>query len=258
MRAINPTISSTLHCTMRIKLAQALRDAILNRSYLPGQKLTEGEFCTRYRISHTPLREAFVVLEQEGLVEIRSHLGVYVATLSNQEIIDLLRVEIALEGLAAAQAAVRITDSQLAELQTIHQKIREVAREQDLDTFYRYDRRFHSLLIAFSASATLIKIMEKQLSRIYLSRFYTMLAPNRLQHSINEHQEIIQMLQRHDPQKAKEALVHHLESVIRDFVDMSSQSQPIDNQYAPVRLFQRSAKRFSKRREAFFCANPQQ
>lgn len=217
---------------MRIKLAQALREAILSRSYLPGQKLTEGELCARYLVSRTPLREAFVVLEQEGLVEIRSHLGVFVAVLSDQEIIDLLRVEIALEGLAAAQAAVRITDSQLVDLLTVHQKIRELAGVQDLDTFYRYDRRFHSLLIACSASATLIKIMEKQLSRIYLSRFYTMLAPNRLQHSISEHQEIIHMLQRHDPQKSQEALVHHLESVIRDFLSMSQQNDSIDSQFA--------------------------
>lgn len=224
---------------MRIKLVQALREAILSRSYLPGQKLIEGEFCTRYRVSRTPLREAFVVLEQEGLVEIRSHLGVFVAVLSDQEIIDLLRVEIALEGLAAAQAAVCITDLQLVELLAVHQKIRELAGVQDLDAFYQYDRRFHSLLIACSASATLIKIMEKQLSRIYLSRFYTMLAPNRLQHSIDEHQEIIFMLQRHDPQKTQEALVHHLESVIRDFVGMSQKSESIDSRLALASRIQR-------------------
>jgi len=219
--AINPPISSTLNSTMRIKLAQVLRDAILNRSYLPGQKLAEGEFSTRYQVSRTPLREAFVVLEQEGLVEIRLHLGVFVAVLSDQEIIDLLRVEIALEGLAAAQAAVCITASQLVELQTIHQKIRELEGAQDLDAFYQYDRQFHSMLVAFSASETLVKIMEKQLSKIYLSRFYTTLAPNRLQHSITEHKEIIHGLRSHSPQKTRKALVRHLESVIEDFETMS-------------------------------------
>jgi DNA-binding GntR family transcriptional regulator len=210
---------------MRIKLAQALREAILSRSYLPGEKLVEGELCAKYQVSRTPLREALVVLEQEGLVEIRSHLGVYVSSLSDKEIVDLLRVEIALEGLAVAQAAVRITGQELAKLEELHEKIHQLAGLPDLATFYQYDRQFHALLVTFSSSPTLIKILEKQLSKIYLSRFYTTLAPNRLQHSVDEHQEIIQALQSHNPQGTRKALVRHLESVIEDFIAMSQRKE---------------------------------
>ena len=215
------TISPDFHRTMRTRLTEVIREAILSREFLPGEKLAEGELCAKYQVSRTPLREALVVLEQEGLVNIRSHLGAYVSSLSDEEIVDLLRVEIALEELAVTQAAVRITEQELAKLEELHEKIYQLAGLPDLATFYQYDRQFHALLVTFSSSPTLIKILEKQLSKIYLSRFYTTLAPNRLQHSIDEHKEIIQALRSHNPQGTRRALVRHLESVIQDFVVMS-------------------------------------
>ncbi|MEI6309000.1 MAG: GntR family transcriptional regulator [bacterium] len=218
-------ISPDFRRTMRTRLAEMIREAILNREFHPGEKLVESELCAKYQVSRTPLREAVVVLEQEGLVEIRSHLGVYVSSLSDKEIVDLLRVEIALEGLAVAQAAVRITGQELAKLEELHEKIHQLAGLPDLATFYQYDRQFHALLVTFSSSPTLIKILEKQLSKIYLSRFYTTLAPNRLQHSVDEHQEIIQALQSHNPQGTRKALVRHLESVIEDFIAMSQRKE---------------------------------
>ncbi|MEI6530420.1 MAG: GntR family transcriptional regulator [bacterium] len=215
------TINFDLRRTMRSRLAEAIREAILSREFSPGEKLAETELCAKYQVSRTPLREALVVLEQEGLVEIRSHLGVYVTSLSNEEIIDLLRVEIALEGLAVSLAAGRITEGELAKLEALHAKIHPLAGLPDLATFYPYDRQFHALLISFSASPMLSKILEKQLSKIYLARFYTTVAPNRLQHSIDEHREIIDALRSHNSQEARKALVHHLESVIEDFATMS-------------------------------------
>ncbi|MCX5970615.1 MAG: GntR family transcriptional regulator, partial [Coprothermobacterota bacterium] len=217
--------SLDLRRTMRTRLAEVIREAILSREFTPGEKLAEGELCAKYQVSRTPLREALVVLEQEGLVEIRSHLGVYVTSLSNEEIVDLLRVEIALEGLAVSQAAGRITDQELAKLEELHEKIHQLAGLPDLATFYQYDRQFHALLVTFSSSPMLSKILEKQLSKIYLSRFYTTLAPNRLQHSVDEHKEIIQALRSHDPQGTRKALVRHLESVIEDFAVMSQRKK---------------------------------
>ncbi len=214
--------SLDLRRTMRTRLAEVIREAILSREFSPGQKLPEGDLCTKYQVSRTPLREALVVMEQEGLVEIRSHLGVYVTSLSNEEIVDLLRVESVLEGMAVTQAAGRITEQELAKLEELQDKIHQLTGLPDLATFYQYDRQFHSLLISFSASPMLSKILENQLSKIYLVRFYTTVAPNRLQHSVNEHKEIIQALRSHNPQRTRKALVRHLDSVIEDFVRMSA------------------------------------
>jgi DNA-binding GntR family transcriptional regulator len=219
-------MSVDLRSTMRTKLAQAIREAILNRELLPGQKLPEAEMCAKYRVSHTPLREAFLMLEQEGLVRISSHVGVFVSSFSKTEVIDLLKVEAVMEGLAVAKAAQHISEQQVAELQELHQHAIAVPTSApDLDAFYRYDRSFHSLLVAFSASPILIGILAKQLSQIYLCRFYTTIAPDRLQHSLKEHGQILQHLMDHDGQASQNALQVHLESVIRDFIHMSEHDE---------------------------------
>ena len=79
--------------TMRFDLIKILQDLILGGQYTPGQRIREEKIIEEYEISRTPIREAFVSLEQEGLVEIKPHKGVFVATFSPEEIIDILQIE---------------------------------------------------------------------------------------------------------------------------------------------------------------------
>ena len=96
--------------------ARALRDAILNGELSSGTRLRQVQLATQLGISRTPLREALMKLEQEGLIELLPRGGLRVALLNLDEAVELYDVREVLDGLAARLAAQRITEQGLRDL----------------------------------------------------------------------------------------------------------------------------------------------
>jgi len=225
---------TTISKTMRKDLVGLLRELILSGEYVPGQRIREEEIVGKYGVSRTPVREAIVSLEQYGLVEIRPHRGVFVASFSSEEIIEILRIEGVMEGLAASLAAQNLSEEEIEKTEaSIEKTERKLAKRFNPEDFYRYDQQFHHWLVHASSSQVLERILEKQLAQIYLCRYYTIVAPERFPHSIREHAEIFKYLKKRNPEQAEQAARSHLESVIEDFKKMgqlkdnSSVAQPI-------------------------------
>ncbi len=204
--------------TMRGDLVQIIQQEILGKKFKPGERIKEELICTELGISRTPVREALVVLEQQGLVVQKPHRGTFVANFSPTEIVDLLRLEAVVEGLAASLAARNRTEQQLEAIETLTESISWALTEHfDAEVFYNYDRNFHYKIVESSGSPTIVRVVEVQLAQIYLCRYYTITAPNRFVHSIREHQEIIECLRSCDAAGAERAARNHLESVIHDY-----------------------------------------
>jgi DNA-binding GntR family transcriptional regulator len=157
-----------------------------------------------------------VILEQEGLVTIKPRSGVYVRTFTPEEIVDLLLVEGSIETLAIVKAAKRIQRREIINLEALHHLF-EQTPEPTAKEFRSYDRKFHSAIIKSSHSAILMELLTKQLSQIYLSRFYTATVPGRIAHSLKEHSAILESLRKHDPDRALASLQHHIERAVEDF-----------------------------------------
>lgn len=205
-----------IHVLLRKEIAKTIRLAILDGEYLPGQRVPVEPFCRKLEVSPTPVQDAMVILEQEGLVTIKPRSGVYVRTFTPEEIVDLLLVEGAIETLAIAKAAKRIHKRELVNLEALHHQF-EQTPEPTAKEFRSYDRKFHSAIIKSSRSAILVELLAKQLSQIYLSRFYTATAPGRIAHSLKEHGAILESLRRHDPDRALASLQRHIERAVADF-----------------------------------------
>jgi DNA-binding GntR family transcriptional regulator len=92
------------------QVAGALRREILSGVRKLGEKLREGEIASRFEVSHSVVREAFHILQGEGLVEADPHRGRSVFHLTEGEAKDLLLIRTSLEALAAFLAAERLTD----------------------------------------------------------------------------------------------------------------------------------------------------
>jgi DNA-binding GntR family transcriptional regulator len=213
---------------MRNDLILFIQELILSYRYKPGERIKEEEIATDLGISRTPIREALAVLEQQGLVEQKPHCGTFVATFTSAEIVDLLRLEAVLEGLAASRAAENISDEQIAELEDLNHKAEsELSIEFDNERFYSYDRIFHNKIVDCSGSQIIRRSVEVQLARIYLCRLYTITAPNRFKHSIREHKELLESIKKRDPVLAEASARKHLDSVIKDFLTMQTTKESV-------------------------------
>src|SRR5579864_9777932 len=95
---------------------ELIREAIIDGRLPPGQRLKEEELAQELGISRTPVREALLILQAEGLVTAVPNRGAVVRTYTESDLVDMYELRALLESFAAHQAAKRITEAQLAAL----------------------------------------------------------------------------------------------------------------------------------------------
>lgn len=96
--------------------AQVLRKAIIDGTFAQGQRLKESELADALGLSRTPIREALLILQSDGMISNEPHKGATVRTYSDSELEDLFDLRAHLEAFAARWACMRRTDDDLAEL----------------------------------------------------------------------------------------------------------------------------------------------
>ena len=92
---------------------QAIREAILDRRFPAGMRLNVEELASQLGVSLTPIRSAIQLLAAEGLVDVHSRSGTFVATLTREDLEETFDIRCALECLAAEKAAARLTDEHI-------------------------------------------------------------------------------------------------------------------------------------------------
>jgi DNA-binding GntR family transcriptional regulator len=130
-------------------LLQALREAIATGDLRPGDRLVERDISARTGLSRGPVREAILVLEQEGLVVSESYRGAQVASVSAEEVENMLvPIRAVLEKFAFRHAAGRLTEDDHAELSRMVDQMHAAANDSDLRTVVDADMQFHEYVIA--------------------------------------------------------------------------------------------------------------
>jgi DNA-binding GntR family transcriptional regulator len=163
------------------ELARALSDEIVFLRLEPGARLTEEDICSRYGVSRSPVREAFKMLEADGLIVRSARRGVRVAPVSAKDLEEVYACRGALEGLAAAGAARNAGPEAHAELQRLIVALEEALVARDVPAFFERNVAVTRAVHKHSGNNTLIRIVdgiEKQALRyryIAHTRTYEML-----------------------------------------------------------------------------------
>lgn len=126
-------------------VAQHLRDLIHNGGLAPGARLRQNQIATQLGVSSTPVREAFGLLEREGLVVARSHRGVVVFNPTLEEFQEVYEIRIPLECALLAKAIPNYVE---ADLRAMREALDDMAAMEDLRSGPLLNERFHALLYA--------------------------------------------------------------------------------------------------------------
>jgi len=154
------------------KTYHKIRHGIITNRIKPGERLNEKDLMDTYGIGRTPLREIFLQLREDGLIEIIPKVGTHVTRIEIQEIRNVIEVRRWMEQLVGRLAAERITAEQLAELKEIIVAVDRLAQEglAEVDVLDRYDTRFHNILYQATGNRVLQEIMPR--FTIKMSRFW--------------------------------------------------------------------------------------
>ena len=126
------------HRTVEQVVIAKLREAIINGSLRPGDRLTYRDLAQRFGVSVTPIRIALRELSNEGLVEMRPHTGTRVSPLSVDEIEEIFATRIGIEGWLARYGAERLDDAGLRAIRAALDELRKAEKRADLDAYLRH------------------------------------------------------------------------------------------------------------------------
>jgi DNA-binding GntR family transcriptional regulator len=146
------------HLDLSARVYDRLKEMILSGELLPGQKILQEKWAKEIGVSRTPLLKALQALEHELLVESRPRRGMYVKQIESRELIDAFDCREGLEGIAAREAASRISPDQLAELRSLFSPFKDTSQRISEKKYRQADRRFHRLVIESSGNHVLQQI----------------------------------------------------------------------------------------------------
>jgi len=190
---------------------ELIRDAILSGAFESGRLLSENALAATFGTSRTPVREALHRLELERLVE-RGPRGALVRATSPEEILDIYDVRITLEGSAAHRAAQQASALDLARLRARQDEMRRLT---DPSLRASANHGFHEAVWAASHSPTLVDLLGRL--GLHLRRYptSTLDADDRWAEALDEHEGLIDAIERHDADAARALAERHM-SAARD------------------------------------------
>jgi GntR family transcriptional regulator, trigonelline degradation regulator len=187
---------------VRAEVVRKLRQAIVNRTFTPGQRLVERELCELTGVSRTSVREALRQLESEGLVQLVPNRGPIVAKVTRKEAADLYQVRAVLEALAAQQFAKSASDAHIAALQASLATIEEAAEAGDVERFVNLKDDFYDVFLGGADNEILKTMLDSVHSRVHYLRLTSLRQEQRLQVSVGEVREVVDAIARRDEQAA--------------------------------------------------------
>jgi DNA-binding GntR family transcriptional regulator len=203
------------------KAYRALKRLILDNEIPAGAQLLEQEAALRLGMSRTPVREAMVRLQQDGMVEIRPRHGMRVLPVSlddMREIYDMLTV---LEALAARRAAERgATAEELNDLQKAVQDMDSALASDDRDAWAEADARFHASLVAASGSRRLQHAVANVIDQSSRARRLTLHLRPKPVTSNEDHRAVVEAIKARDADRAHDIHFQHRERNGRQLIDI--------------------------------------
>jgi DNA-binding GntR family transcriptional regulator len=197
------------HQTLREKILESIRDAILKGSLKPGERVSEPELAERFGISRTPIREAFRQLESEGYLVVIPRKGAVVASLSERDVEEFYSIKSILEGYAARMAAERMAPRDIERLVAINEKLEQIAAAGDIKAFFRVHNEFHELFIRASGNDKLGELINQLVLKFNRLRLASLAQPGRMDISVQEHRKIIEAFRNHDGELADNLVRHN-------------------------------------------------
>ena len=200
------------------KVYLSLEEAILSGEYKRGDSLTEMSLCKKLGVSRTPVRSALHRLSEEGLIEILPNRGAIVVGMSDDDLADIYKIRIKLEGLASAMAAERMSDEEKAKLAESVELSEFYLGKGDVEKLKELDTAFHIIIYKASGNRMLSKILSELHRNIRSYRKLSLTVPGRLEKSIEEHKEILAAINSGDSAAADEITSRHIENAMNNMI----------------------------------------
>lgn len=220
-----------------------LKEMILTGRLRPAERLSESRLAERIGVSRTPLREALMKLEEEGLVIGQRNVGYTVVDLNVEAVCDLLVVREALDACAAELACKTATDKDLDAIRDIVAQMAELHKSKkttpaDVARDLELGIRIHKVIVESTRNIALIKMTEQVYQQLQLALWLEVLWVDIEDTGLNEHRAIADAIYARDGAAAAKAARRHVRSSLQNMTKVQEiyryRRMGVDGEAAPA------------------------
>jgi DNA-binding GntR family transcriptional regulator len=226
MKAMAATFEKILTTTLRVQIADRIRDAILKRALRPGERIIERQLAAQFGASLTVVREALIGLESEGFVIRRPNTATHVVQLTLPEVEKIFSLRRVLEAYAFEEASRRISDKQIAELEAQYVEMMDAATSKDLRRYVQKDLELHKAIWHISGNEYLEAALERIVVPLFAfssMRFDGETTFDLLQDA-QTHLPLLQVIKSRNPESAREVLLQEMDKWLEQGRDYAAKN----------------------------------
>lgn len=216
-----PATEKKAKVSLRETTYTQLKDLILSGQLRPSERLSENGLAKRFGVSRTPLREALMKLEEEGLIVGQRNLGYTVTDLDITGFCNLLVVREALDVCAARLACQHATEEDLARIrdvidQMITVKDSDNRTPSDAAKNLQLGLHIHRVIVEATKNDALVRATDQIYQQLRLALWLEVLWVDLEHTDLDEHQAIANAICARDPEAAAKAASEHVQSSLRN------------------------------------------
>lgn len=202
-----------------------LRAQIIRGELTPGTRISEAEVSKVMAVSRQPVREAFIKLRNDELVEVRPQRGTFITKISINAVSNARFIREAVEADIVKLLVENCSTKLVAELRALVRQQQNVDHG-DLDSFMELDEKFHRTMAELADKKFAWKVIASMKAHFDRVRYLSS-TQKPLSRLINQHEAVVNAIEKKDAVKAEAAIRYHLQEVLRDLPVMVSQRPDI-------------------------------
>jgi phosphonate utilization transcriptional regulator len=217
---VHPTIALLQSSSLANVVQQEIERSILQGEYAPGSKLIEATLAQKLGVSRGPVREAFRMLEEAGLVRNEKNRGVFVRDIPIDEAVEIFDLRAAMDELVGRKLAKDITPAQQKEIKALVDSMEKAVKAEDAHNYHLLNLKFHDRLVEMAGNGKLTAIYRKLIKELSLFRRLNLADGWLLPISASEHRQILKAIASGNADAAGRAMFDHV---------MDSKERTIEN-----------------------------
>ena len=190
---------------------EELIDAIMRREIGPEDRLVQEKLAAEMQISRTPVREALMRLEQEGVLEVSSRGSFRLYQLGDEEVKELYQARAAVEGQGARILAVRQDPTDVVALREL---IESEENLEDLSArgYFEANRNIHRAFVVRTHNRFLLEMFDMIWGKAMVFPLFASIENADLSSSLGDHMELVDVIERGDRTEALEVFTRHIQN----------------------------------------------
>jgi DNA-binding GntR family transcriptional regulator len=189
---------------------ERIKNMIVAGELQTGDVTSVNELIEKLDMGRSPIRDAILRLNDEGLVQVVPRKGIFVSGIRSKDIKDLFQLRLAIELFAVERIIEDFNEEALKELEIIVDNQEELAKEGDDDAFIVSDENFHIGLVQLLENKRMNNILLDGREQLSLYGFKALTLHNNAKESMEEHKKILEAIKHKDKETARRELTKHL------------------------------------------------